>query len=135
MEKDAYYTALARERYLQLDSITIEESDIDIKKTVDKTSIPYGDTATYTIEITNNGSVNDVIKIIDYYDGSQITNISDFTYNGRDIESYFIPDKNTVEITEIDGTKKTYNCKFWDWVPIDAGETIKIEFLYYYCTL
>ena len=127
-KKKAYYTALARERYLQLDSITIEESDIDIKKTVDKTSIPYGDTATYTIEITNNGSVNDVIKIIDYYDGSQITNISDFTYNGRDIESYFIPDKNTVEITEIDGTKKTYNCKFWDWVPIDAGETIKIEF-------
>ena len=69
LEKDAYYTALARERYLQLDKPIIEQEKIDITvtKNVDSNIKKYGDSITYTISVKNNSTNAKIITIEDEF--------------------------------------------------------------------
>lgn len=97
-KKDAYYTALARERYIQLDEPIIGEipppppipinMEIDKKITkINDVSVSYmpvhnayyGDMITYEVTVTNNSSENVVYKLEDIApEGLDFTNIETF---------------------------------------------------------
>jgi hypothetical protein len=132
--KDTYYTALARERFLQLELINISTSNIEVTKEVSSTEIDYGDSVTYTITIKNEGLINDYIHIADIFDPNQmIMDISSLNYtssegalsdaindlNTSDDESNFKQDLDT------DGEIDTF---FWQKINIAAGEEITITY-------
>ena len=73
-KKDAYYTALARERYIQLDEPIVGEEtvEIDVGKQVDNTTKRYGDNIEYKITVTNNGTNDKVITIEDDFDNVNV---------------------------------------------------------------
>lgn len=69
---DSYYNALARERYMQLDEPGTYKPNVTVKKTAKPTSVEYGDEIEYTIEITNNGIVDDTITFLDYWNTDEL---------------------------------------------------------------
>lgn len=130
--KQPYYTTIARERYLQLESITIEQSDINVKKTVYPMVADYGDTVKYTIIIENKGAINDTVNIVDYYNpnGNKQIKIDESSWSikrkkaGLDEE---IMD-NTKTVGYYEEEEDRYEATGWEGVPIDPGESITITY-------
>lgn len=133
-KKDAYYTALARERYLQLDSITIDQADISVTKKVTKSDgtyadkVNYGDTVKYTIQITNNSSVNESINIVDWYYEDKIDIIdTNIIVKGKNLESQYYNSEGTL-IEKVKYNGNDYNFMRWSNITIEPYETIEISY-------
>ena len=74
-KKDAYYTTLARERYIQLDEPIIGEETIELKvvKDVDNIVKKYGENIKYTITVTNNSTNDKIVNIEDTFENYNVT--------------------------------------------------------------
>lgn len=113
---DSYYNALARERYMQLDEPGTYKPNITIDKIVDpKTPVEYGGEVKYTIKITNNGIVDDIITLLDIWEKGKIKRIGEIT--SIEYKSY----SNTAN-------GKNYEGISVEKIPIKAGETIEITY-------
>ena len=113
---DSYYNALARERYMQLDEPGTYKPNITIDKIVDpKTPVEYGGEVKYTIKITNNGIVDDIITLLDIWEKGKIKRIGEIT--SIEYKSY----SNTANGKNYEGISA-------EGIQIKAGETINIEY-------
>ena len=113
---DSYYNALARERYMQLDEPGTYKPNVTIDKIVDpKTPVEYGGEVKYTIKITNNGIVDDIITLLDIWEKGKIKIIGEIT--SIEYKSY----SNTAN-------GKNYEGISVEKIPIKAGETIEITY-------
>ncbi len=122
--KTAYYTALARERYLQLESINITGPDMEVTKTVSPNiSVDYGQTVEYTITITNNGPITDYIFIEDSYETDQVT-ISGFDYS-ENASSETISELTNNYESKYEGSKTLHR---WNKIKIASGQKIIIKY-------
>ena len=83
---DSYYNALARERYMQLDEPGTYKPNVTVKKTAKPTSVEYGGEIEYTIEITNNGIVDDKVNIADYWKPGDFEDLEKITVNDEELE-------------------------------------------------
>lgn len=113
---NSYYNALARERYMQLDEPGTYKPNVTIDKIVDpKTPVEYGGEVKYTIKITNNGIVDDIITLLDIWEKGKIKIIGEIT--SIEYKSY----SNTAN-------GKNYEGISVEKIPIKAGETIEITY-------
>lgn len=64
-------------------TVNIVNSDLTVTKTVSSEKVYYGDTVTYTIEIENNASIDDTIKITDTSDPNKIKNIRNLKVDSK----------------------------------------------------
>lgn len=139
--RDAYYTTLARERYLQLESITIQQSKITIEKSVSPSVVDYGQTVTYEVRIRNEGEQPETINIVDYYnpnyDDTRIkqidVNTGSVTYTRTKADGSKENNINATSITSgndlmLDDDPTKYQFMHWGLVPIEAGEEILIQY-------
>lgn len=124
---DSYYNALARERYMQLDEPGTYKPNVTVKKTAKPTSVEYGDEIEYTIEITNNGIVDDTITFLDYWNTDELNreesdiNVSSTKNRGSNkIEIVDWNDNNN----NLSGISSKDNVGIY----IYAGETITITY-------
>lgn len=124
---DSYYNALARERYMQLDEPGTYKPNVTVKKTAKPTSVEYGDSITYIIEITNNGIVDDTITFLDYWNTDELNREeSDITVSSTKNRG-----SNKIEIVDwndnnnnLSGISSVDNVGIY----IYAGETITITY-------
>lgn len=124
---DSYYNALARERYMQLDEPGTYKPNVTVKKTAKPTSVEYGDEIEYTIEITNNGIVDDTITFLDYWKKNEIDGVNDIkistTNTSRDVNEIIIKEAELSDNT-LSGISSVDNVGIY----IYAGETITITY-------
>ena len=124
---DSYYNALARERYMQLDEPGTYKPNVTVKKTAKPTSVEYGDEIEYTIEITNNGIVDDTITFLDYW------NTDELNREESDIKVSSIKNRGSNKIEIVDWNDNNNNLsgissKDNVGIYIYAGETITITY-------
>lgn len=124
---DSYYNALARERYMQLDEPGTYKPNVTVKKTAKPTSVEYGDESEYTIEITNNGIVNDTITFLDYW------NTDELNREESDIKVSSTKNRGSNKIEIVDWNDNNNNLsgissKDNVGIYIYAGETITITY-------
>ena len=119
---DSYYNALARERYMQWDEPGTYKPNVTITKSVVASDEPleYGGELIYTIEITNNGAIEDTIILKDYWNKSDMSfeRIERKYANKGSSTAFTIDKKDEVEKTGIE----------IDNIKIKSGETITIEY-------
>ena len=124
---DSYYNALARERYMQLDEPGTYKPNVTVKKTAKPTSVEYGDEIEYTIEITNNGIVDDTITFLDYW------NTDELNREESDIKVSSTKNRGSNKIEIVDWNDNNNNLsgissKDNVGIYIYAGETITITY-------
>lgn len=124
---DSYYNALARERYMQLDEPGTYKPNVTVKKTAKPTSVEYGDESEYTIEITNNGIVDDTITFLDYW------NTDELNREESDIKVSSTKNRGSNKIEIVDWNDNNNNLsgissKDNVGIYIYAGETITITY-------
>lgn len=124
---DSYYNALARERYMQLDEPGTYKPNVTVKKTAKSTSVEYGDEIEYTIEITNNGIVDDTITFLDYW------NTDELNREESDIKVSSTKNRGSNKIEIVDWNDNNNNLsgissKDNVGIYIYAGETITITY-------
>lgn len=124
---DSYYNALARERYMQLDEPGTYKPNVTVKKTAKPTSVEYGDEIEYTIEITNNGIVDDTITFLDYW------NTDELNREESDIKVSSTKSRGSNKIEIVDWNDNNNNLsgissKDNVGIYIYAGETITITY-------
>lgn len=124
---DSYYNALARERYMQLDEPGTYKPNVTVKKTAKPTSVEYGDEIEYTIEITNNGIVDDTITFLDYW------NTDELNREESDIKVSSTKNRGSNKIEIVDWNDNNNNLSGISSVDnvgiyIYAGETITITY-------
>lgn len=124
---DSYYNALARERYMQLDDPGTYKPNVTVKKTAKPTSVEYGDEIEYTIEITNNGIVDDTITFLDYW------NTDELNREESDIKVSSTKNRGSNKIEIVDWNDNNNNLsgissKDNVGIYIYAGETITITY-------
>ena len=124
---DSYYNALARERYMQLDEPGTYKPNVTVKKTAKPTSVEYGDEIEYTIEITNNGIVDDTITFLDYW------NTDELNREESDIKVSSTKNRGSNKIEIVDWNDNNNNLsgissKDNVGIYIYAGETISITY-------
>lgn len=124
---DSYYNALARERYMQLDEPGTYKPNVTVKKTAKPTSVEYGGEIEYTIEITNNGIVDDTITFLDYWNTDELnreeSNIPVSSTKNRESNKIKIVDWNNNN-NNLSGISSEDNVGIY----IYAGETITIKY-------
>lgn len=125
---DSYYNALARERYMQLDEPGTYKPNVTVKKTAKPTSVEYGDEIEYTIEITNNGIVDDTITFLDYWNTDELnreeSDIKVSSTKNRGSNKIEIVDWNDNNNNNLSGISSKDNVGIY----IYAGETITITY-------
>ena len=136
--RDAYYTTLARERYLQLESITIQQSKITIEKSVSDDLVDYGNDVSYTITIKNEGEQPETINIVDYYNPNYVaTGAQEIIVDRNSVTCTRIksgqPAQNVGKMGLLDESedylyKNQYQAMGWKGIPIEPGETIEIVY-------
>lgn len=101
---------------MQLDEPGTYKPNITIDKIVDpKTPVEYGGEVKYTIKITNNGIVDDIITLLDIWEKGKIKRIGEIT--SIEYKSY----SNTANGKNYEGISA-------EGIQIKAGETINIEY-------
>lgn len=104
--------------------VKIVNSDLTVKKTVDKEKVAYGGKVTYTINIENKASIDDTIDITDTFDTNKIKNISNLQVDGRRTTSTGTSNGFTISGIGISAKKNvtiTYDANIYG----NIGEKIK----------
>ena len=71
---------------MQLDEPGTYKPNVTVKKTAKPTSVEYGGEIEYTIEITNNGIVDDKVNIADYWKPGDFEDLEKITVNDEELE-------------------------------------------------